>query len=182
MTPHFGAYYQGKDTPHDSGSPVPVFFLAVPAKSDFDFHVVCQPSRLPEELRTRWRELLTRALTHAFEWVGFGAKTSVGYGAMASAAQPAAGGSATAVAATASGTVTLSDPVEIWPAARLKFNRGNHTLTAEANGKTANAYAPHGEALLQLLPAGVQSKIRQNQCFDKFAVEVAGNVLISAKS
>ena len=83
MTPHFGSYYQGKSTPHDSGAPTPVSFLAVPAKSDFDFHVVCHPSRLPASLQNTWRDLLQKAFDHAFEWVGFGAKTSVGYGAMA---------------------------------------------------------------------------------------------------
>jgi len=43
MTPHYGGYYQKNETPHDSGAPVPVSFLAVPAKSDFDFSVVSQP-------------------------------------------------------------------------------------------------------------------------------------------
>ncbi|HOE41075.1 MAG TPA: type III-B CRISPR module RAMP protein Cmr6, partial [Rhodoferax sp.] len=83
ITPHFGGYYQKNETPHDSGSPNPVAFLAVPAKSQFDFHVVCQPDRLPAALQNQWRVLLQRAFQHAFEWVGFGAKTSVGYGAMA---------------------------------------------------------------------------------------------------
>jgi CRISPR-associated protein Cmr6 len=82
MTPHYGGYYQKNETPHDSGAPVPVSFLAVPAKSDFDFSVVCQPQRLPESLQNQWRSLLDQAFAHAFEWVGFGAKTSVGYGAM----------------------------------------------------------------------------------------------------
>ena len=30
----------------------------------------------------RWQTLLTAAFEHAFEWLGFGAKTAVGYGAM----------------------------------------------------------------------------------------------------
>jgi CRISPR-associated protein Cmr6 len=82
MTPHFGKYYRREDTPHDSGAPVPVSFLAVPAGSAFDFHVVCQSSRLSDALQATWKDLLDRAFRHAFEWVGFGAKTSVGYGAM----------------------------------------------------------------------------------------------------
>jgi CRISPR-associated protein Cmr6 len=179
MTPHYGKYYQGDEAPHDSGAPVPVSFLAVPAKSQFDFHVVCHPSRLPEALVNQWRSLLDRAFHHAFEWVGFGAKTSVGYGAMVAASvQSVAGTSAAAPTA----TVAPTAPVENWPAARLKFNRGNNTLTAEANGKSANAYAPNGEALLQSLPVSLQNKIRQNQCFEKFEVQVASNVLIAIKS
>jgi CRISPR-associated protein Cmr6 len=30
----------------------------------------------------RWKTLLTAAFAHAFQWLGFGAKTAVGYGAM----------------------------------------------------------------------------------------------------
>jgi CRISPR-associated protein Cmr6 len=38
---------------------------------------------LPELVREhRWQALLNAALTHAFDWLGFGAKTAVGYGAM----------------------------------------------------------------------------------------------------
>ncbi len=179
MTPHFGKYYQGEEPPHDSGAPVPVSFLAVPAKSQFDFNVVCHTSRLPHDLASQWRTLLYRAFQHAFEWVGFGAKTSVGYGAMATTDTKTFTGASDA---TSSIQTAPSAPVENWPSARLKFNRGNNTLTAEANGKSANAYAPQGEALLQSLAADVQSKIRLNQCFEKFAVEVSGNVLISIQS
>lgn len=84
MTPHYSKYYDPKkgESPHDAGQPVPVSFLAVPAKSEFDFFVVCQPQRLPEHLRATWRSLLGKAFAHAFDWVGFGAKTAVGYGAM----------------------------------------------------------------------------------------------------
>lgn len=57
MTPHYGKYYQGEESPHNSGAPVPVSFLAVPAKSQFDFHVVCQPSRLPETAHATGRTL-----------------------------------------------------------------------------------------------------------------------------
>lgn len=82
MTPHYGEYYRGKQSPHDSGAPTPVHFLAVPAGSVFDFHVVCHSARLPDSLKDSWKPLLRRAFEHAFAWVGFGAKTSVGYGAM----------------------------------------------------------------------------------------------------
>lgn len=179
MTPHYAKYYQGEEAPHDSRAPVPVSFLAVPAKSQFDFHVVCHATRLPVSLQTQWRALLDRAFQHAFDWVGFGAKTSVGYGALASIGTKLTTASS---AAAALADTAPTAPVESWPAARLKFNRGNNTLTAQANGKTANAYAPHGEAILQTLPASIQSKIRQNQCFEKFRVQVAGNVLVSVGS
>lgn len=83
MTPHHSGYYQNGDTPHDAGQPTPVPFLAVPAGSLFDFHVVCHEARLPTALRSGgWQGLLDAAFDHAFAWLGFGAKTAVGYGAM----------------------------------------------------------------------------------------------------
>lgn len=92
MTPHQSHYYQQKDTagssnPHDSGSPNPISFLTVPPKSQFAFHVECDSARLahlaPDLANNeRWKVLLTQAFEHAFAWLGFGAKTSVGYGAM----------------------------------------------------------------------------------------------------
>ena len=92
MTPHHSHYYQGRShagstSPHDSGSPNPISFLTVPPGSDFVFHVRCDDRRLSRhapELATdgHWRTLIQAAFEHAFEWLGFGAKTAVGYGAM----------------------------------------------------------------------------------------------------
>ena len=88
MTPHQSHYYQNGDTPHESGQPNPINFLTVPPKSKFAFHVQCDLPFLARlapwlALDSRWQQLVTAALTHAFEWLGFGAKTAVGYGAMA---------------------------------------------------------------------------------------------------
>ena len=80
MTPHYGDYYQGSTTPHDSGQPNPIPFLAIPPGSSFTFHVQCNPALLPKTLRDSWQILLESAFRHAFEWLGFGAKTAVGYG------------------------------------------------------------------------------------------------------
>lgn len=85
MTAHQSHYYQDRKQPHDSGDPNPLNFLAVPEKTDFCFHVVCDRfflRRLAPELENQWQDLLEKAFEHAFEWLGFGAKTAVGYGAM----------------------------------------------------------------------------------------------------
>ncbi|GHT89559.1 hypothetical protein AGMMS49545_00090 [Betaproteobacteria bacterium] len=87
MTPHQSHYYQNGESPHESGSPNPISFLTVPPKSRFIFHVQCDIANLqrlaPELVKDEsWRELLESAFEHAFDWLGFGAKTSVGYGAM----------------------------------------------------------------------------------------------------
>lgn len=84
----------GSLSPHDSGQPTPISFLTVPPGSSFRFHVVCDEVRLkrlapvlleckPEDDEPRWKSLLLAAFEHAFQWLGFGAKTAVGYGAMA---------------------------------------------------------------------------------------------------
>ncbi len=102
MTPHQSHYYQIDkkknpqpphfQSPHDSGQPNPISFLTVPPGSGFVFHVVCDTAHLgrlaPALLKDgadgkpQWQDLLTAAFEHAFEWLGFGAKTAVGYGAM----------------------------------------------------------------------------------------------------
>lgn len=82
MTPHHGDYYQGRSSPHDAGQPNPIVFLVVPAGSEFSFHLTCDTRRLPGHLVADWQTLMTAAFEHAFHWLGFGAKTAVGYGAM----------------------------------------------------------------------------------------------------
>ena len=84
MTPHDGQYYQGEGSPHDSGAPTPIAFLVVPAGSAFIFNISLTPALLNcEELQNGgWQVPLEKAFKFAFDWIGFGAKTSVGYGAM----------------------------------------------------------------------------------------------------
>ena len=90
MTPHQSHYLQNGEPPHESGQPNPINFLTVPPGSKFVFHVQCDLpflAQLPHpasELAAsgRWQQLLSAALTHAFQWLGFGAKTAVGYGAL----------------------------------------------------------------------------------------------------
>jgi len=95
MTPHQSHYYQQKperkagssSTPHDSGQPNPISFLTIPPGSGFAFHVQCDLDHLRRiapglAADGRWKAMLTAAFEHAFQWLGFGAKTAVGYGSM----------------------------------------------------------------------------------------------------
>lgn len=83
MTPHYGSYYQGSESPHDAGQPVPIPFLAVPPGAEFRFIVTFEPAWLPKGLSPfDWKAVLGESLKHAFAWLGFGAKTAVGYGAL----------------------------------------------------------------------------------------------------
>jgi CRISPR-associated protein Cmr6 len=178
MTPHYGKYYQGDEPPHDSGAPVPVSFLAVPAKSQFDFHVVCHSSRLPEALANQWRSLLDRAFQHAFEWVGFGAKTSVGYGAMAQAA-PTAAPSAISSASSSAAPVGSTD-IQTWPAAKLTLNPGTGEIKAVFDGKvTVGLKGPEADALRAALGEERANRLKKKQELKDVAVDVEsqGNLL-----
>ena len=183
MTPHQGHYYQQKSdrktgdsaSPHESGQPIPIPFLTVPPGSGFAFHVICDLPRLrrlaPELAQDdQWKRLLTAAFEHAFEWLGFGAKTAVGYGAMQSPTQrqrrehERAQREAEAKEQARQGLQqTQQEQAEPWQGASLKFNRGNGALTAAKGGKSALALKPKGEELLGTLPAEIRNKVLANQ-------------------
>lgn len=83
MTPHHAGYLQGSGTPHANEQPNPIPFLAVPPGCECTLYVQCNPALIPAEaaaLRENWKTLLAAAIEHASEWLGFGAKTAVGYG------------------------------------------------------------------------------------------------------
>jgi CRISPR-associated protein Cmr6 len=104
MTPHQSGYYLGNQSPHEAGQPVPIHFLALPAGATFRFVLRFAPGLVPEAARVAlgdWQALVLRIATHAFDWLGFGAKTAVGYGAMAEDPEIAARRKHQAVAAQA---------------------------------------------------------------------------------
>lgn len=83
MNPHFDHYYQHGQAPTDDKEPKPIFFLALPVGCRFRFHMRLHPKAdVPAELRTGWRPLAEAAFEHAIGTLGFGAKTSSGYGRM----------------------------------------------------------------------------------------------------
>ncbi len=102
MTPHQSHYLQNNETPHESGKITPLLFIAIAPESGFRFHVDCNEQRLRHAAHAthaakdidlgqraaalldnqHWKTLLQQALSHAFDWLGFGSKTRVGYGAM----------------------------------------------------------------------------------------------------
>lgn len=86
LTPHHMGYFQGKNgvlnAPHDSEQPNPNVFLTIPPGSHFDFYCSCEVARLPQSLQENWQTLIETAFDHTYDWLGFGAKTAVGYGQM----------------------------------------------------------------------------------------------------
>lgn len=84
MNPHFPDYYMKGKLPTDNQNPNPIFYLTLPAQTEFAFNLVFAPTEaISKILGERWRDLIIAALEHAFRWLGFGAKTAIGYGRMA---------------------------------------------------------------------------------------------------
>ena len=81
LTPHQRHKLQGTARPHYSGDPVPVPFLAVGAGADFNFHIQANPALL-ESFADSWQSLIESCFKYTFDWLGFGAKTAVGYGVL----------------------------------------------------------------------------------------------------
>jgi CRISPR-associated protein Cmr6 len=73
---HHSRYYQKGEPPGDWDSPVPVYFLSVPAGQRFSFAVAPRRSDCAGDLLDRAVEWLSGALEH----LGAGAKTASGYG------------------------------------------------------------------------------------------------------
>jgi CRISPR-associated protein Cmr6 len=173
MTPHQTHYYQKGDVPHESGQPNPISFLTVPPGSRFVFHVQCDRmllGRLAPDLvaAARWKALLDAAFRHAFEWLGFGAKTAVGYGQM----KPDEPGTTSGSGATG-GTGPDPDPVAVpWPEVLLKRHPGSGDLTVTHEGKTARASGKEAEPLLAALGPELQGRLKRKKELRLAAVEV----------
>ncbi|HPB28259.1 MAG: type III-B CRISPR module RAMP protein Cmr6 [Kiritimatiellae bacterium] len=85
MNPHFNHYYQGDRPPGDWGSPNPIFFLTIPAGSSFQFVVErSETAGMPSSIHDFIGAGIEQVMLFSFKWMGFGAKTSLGYGLMGS--------------------------------------------------------------------------------------------------
>lgn len=176
MTPHHGHYYQQMNddksgssiTPHDSGLPNPIAFLTVPPRAQFVFHVTCDLQRLrriaPDLAENAgWKALVHAAMQHAFEWLGFGAKTAVGYGAMqveGHAPRHAPAGSSRY------GTVETSDETEL--RTMLRFNKSTGGCTVQIE----KTQAPVPKPLWEKLKGQLSTKQKEKAVDGKLEVTV----------
>lgn len=78
MTPHYGPYYQEDKAPGDWHSPIPISFLAVEEGKTWQVGVLPREQRQP--ITPRELQEVCNCVFQAFEWMGAGAKTAVGYG------------------------------------------------------------------------------------------------------
>lgn len=175
MNPHHGDYYQGTSTPNDAGQPKPIFFLVVPPGSKFTFIVDCpRAHRLSEDLRANWGEMILAAFSHAFDWLGFGAKTAVGYGAMAVESARLTPGKPAVEGAALPRTTE-----EVWPSATLTLNPGTGRLHASfQDRRTAPLERKMSEELIAALgePA---ARLKRDKMLTKvrLRVRVEGNMI-----
>ncbi|MCP9469912.1 MAG: type III-B CRISPR module RAMP protein Cmr6 [Nitrospira sp.] len=181
MTTHQSHYYQQKKerksgdsvSPHDSGQPNPICFLTVPPRSRFTFHVVCDEQHLrrltkeratnaPDLLDdgdTHWKTLLESAFRHAFQWLGFGAKTAVGYGAMhaveSAASMPTSTQQRTPPASTSQPQLaapSMQTTEEQWTNVTLTYQKGGGgVITVTGPAGKAEAQGAQAEAVRRTL-------------------------------
>lgn len=164
MTPHQTHYYQQNENPHDSGSPNPISFLTVPPGSGFTFHLQCDEPFLrqnaPDLLHERrWQNLLQTALAHAFAWLGFGAKTAVGYGAMEEDAlrmqqadtQRAERATAAAEAARVAAENEMSDEDRAWAGAQREITDFRTKLDRAQKSGVFNPSGPFSQDRLNFI-------------------------------
>lgn len=187
MTPHQADYYQavmtpqGVTTPHESGSPNPINYLIVPPKSKFTFHVLCDrshlhrlaPSLVADE---RWTEKIHAAFAHAFQWLGFGAKTSVGYGAFepVKVAAPTPTGAEVSTAKRVPSTVSET----LWRNASLSWNAGGGgRLIIRLESRKAEISGAEAHRLLQPLPPEMTQQIKRRGLKADVRVEIEGNMV-----
>jgi len=172
LTPHYGHYYREGRPPHDSGSPNPNFFLTLRQGSAFRFHVQYMPGADAGAGRNGlWKQVLKDAFSYAFDWLGFGAKTSAGYGQMNST-HSSLGGEVTEPGAS-KGEPVAGEPEtarETWAGAHLVWSPGDATLTASWEGKKAHG---RGKALI---PDSILKKLsKKKSAKGNVVVEPIGN-------
>lgn len=137
MNPHHQSYYQEGGSPSDDGNPIPIFFLAVPPGARIDFLFTHRPSVLRAPGASRWRDLVEVAWSHSAEWLGFGGKTSVGYGRLQRLGP-------TTEEARREDVSAFKESEERWEGCVLRWRPNDQTLTAEHEGR--RAFVAHDEA------------------------------------
>lgn len=84
MDPHFGGYYRGEHGPVETGDPIPVYFMTVAEGVEFIFRLFALPlaegAAVSREFGDDDRMVVVAMFERACTELGFGAKTSIGYG------------------------------------------------------------------------------------------------------
>ena len=75
MNPHYAAYYSNQTPPTDNQYPTPIKFLTVPKDTKFNFYF-----KNHKTYENIFKSSLKDDLIKAFEFLGIGSKTGLGYG------------------------------------------------------------------------------------------------------
>lgn len=77
MNPHYPKYYNEKEPPTDNQYPVPIKFLTVVKGEKFNFYF-----KNSQVYKEAFETDLKQDLIEAFNYIGIGAKTGIGYGSL----------------------------------------------------------------------------------------------------
>jgi CRISPR-associated protein Cmr6 len=77
MNPHYPKYYNDKEPPTDDQNPVPIKFLTVAKGEKFNFYF-----KNSQVYKETFETDLKQDLIKAFNYLGIGAKTGIGYGVL----------------------------------------------------------------------------------------------------
>jgi len=158
LNPHHKDYYGGTGVPGTFENPEPHYFLTVPPGSKLRF--IVGPNFLPglsDALKGKWRQLLESALDHAGKWLGFGAKTSVGYGRLVRRKEAAA------------------QETEIWENATLTWLPGPRQLNARCGQKAGFTKDPMVTAQI---PESFKNKWKKGRAVTA-TVKVKGYLIVA---
>jgi len=150
LNPHHWSYYQGEESPHDADKLSQLsFFLVLKPGARFTFRASLLRRRGLEKLQDHiedWQALLDKAFERACHWLGFGAKTAVGYGAMAPTVQVAdasgrirdQGNEETTVQPTSVPEPSVTQ-AEHWPSVKLSWDLSKQVVSCTFEGKHASS-------------------------------------------
>lgn len=81
LTPHHKSYFQDNGYPHDEENPIPIPYLVVQKGAKFKLAIL-HDHRNSSKQEIACSKKVQRIVEYAIEHMGFGAKTSIGYGWM----------------------------------------------------------------------------------------------------
>jgi CRISPR type III-B/RAMP module RAMP protein Cmr6 len=133
MNPHFGKYYKGEAPPTETDNPIPVTFMSVKEETEFVFRVFASPLAEGASVSTVFddedREAVLAMFRRACTELGFGGKTSVGYGRFSLLVDDAARFN-TPQTRPSPFPETKKQPEQIvWESANLGWHAGTGTIT-----------------------------------------------------
>ncbi len=165
---HFKDYYQQGNAPHETGSPTPVYFLAVDAGVEVAFIVRNAERRgeLGAPPHSDWKGLAQSALERVFLQLGIGAKSSVGYGRFEMTGANVTGVAGQGVSAHTAGPAPLAPDTRaqsveagaVWTCT-VVYKPNTRTLEVQHENQKASASEQETKALLESCPQEIRDAL-----------------------